>query len=467
MKAILPVLLVPIVLMTAGCFPQERLWWSPDGRQLAMLAPDGLRLSSPDGLLAPATLEGAQAAAWLPDSSGLVVMRQLKFAHWNEVKNLVPAAEIARIEELAKAIPGLAKALVDATGGDEDRIDPFLKSLDVRDPVALEPAFLCARQTNQPALEAALAGAPDGWRKQLAEDIPFTVDEIAVVAREGSESLGSPKPLVRSLFGLGAPVVSPKHGLVAFTSGQGLVAAALDGSSFLAVAERVTGTCVWSTDGLSLFHLVPTSSGDTDELALAELRTRTVADASGTLLKDTGDLMTPQTCSPATTLAVTACSGVQRLAVLPDGRILFASVSLALPMATRSVPGIARLFLIDPAQGKDARPVAVPADPQSLPGTLQFFAVSPDGKRVALVDSSKDVVAVLELATGKVEVVSPDRGWKCRTLPAWRSNDELAFAALPDKRSDRPEVMVWTAGNPARPISETWEVGIVNTLLEK
>ena len=130
-------------------------------------------------------------------------------------------------------------------------------------------------------------------------------------------------------------------------------------------------------------------------------------------------------------MAVTACSGAQRLAVLPDGRILFASVPLALPLATPAVPGIARLFLIDPAQGKDARPVAVPADPQSLPGTLQFLAVPPDGKRVALVDGRKDAVAVLELATGKVDVVFPDLGWKCRTLPAWRSNDQLALAALP------------------------------------
>lgn len=467
MKALLPVLLVPIILMTAGCFPQERLWWSPDGRQLAVLAADGLRLSTPDGLLAPATLDGVQSAAWLPDSNGLVVMRQVKVANWSEVKDLVPPAEVARVEELAKAIPGLAKALVEATGGDEDRIDPLLKALDLRNPEALEPAFLCARQTNQPALEAALAAAPEEWRKGLTDDMPFTVAEIAVVARQGAGSLDAPKPLARSLFGLGAPVVSPKHGLVAFTSHNGLTAASLDGSSFLAVAERVTGTCAWSPDGCSLIHLVPASSGDTDNLALAELRTRTVADASGTLLKDTGDLMTPQTCPPATTLAATACAGAQRLAVLPDGRILFASVPLALPLATPAVPEIAGLFLIDPAQGKDARPVAVPADPQSLPGTLQFFAVSPDGKRVALVDGSKDAVAVLELATGKVESVSPDRGWKCRTLPAWRSNDELAFAALPDKRSDRPEVMLWTAGNPARALSETWEAGIVGALLEK
>ena len=95
-------------------------------------------------------------------------------------------------------------------------------------------------------------------------------------------------------------------------------------------------------------------------------------------------------------MPVTACSGAQRLAVLPDGRILFASVPVALPLATPAVPGIARLFLIDPAQGKDARPVAVPADPQSLPGTLQFLAVPPDGKHVALVDGRKDAVAVLD-----------------------------------------------------------------------
>ena len=134
-------------------------------------------------------------------------------------------------------------------------------------------------------------------------------------------------------------------------------------------------------------------------------------------------------------MAATACSGAQRLAVLPDGAIFFAS----LPSATPAVPATARLFLIDPARGKDARPVAVPADPRSLPGTLPLFAVPPDGKRVALVDGSKDAVAVPELATGKVDAVFPDLGWKCRTLPAWRSIDQLAFAALlPFPRPHRP-----------------------------
>ena len=157
MKHLTRTALIAVSLLAAGCFPEERLWWSPDGLQLAVLTPTGLRLSNPDGILSEATCGDVQAAAWLPDGSGLVVTKQIEFDTWDAAKALVPAAEVKQIEDLAKGIPDLAAALAKVTGGDEDKLEPALKSLGISDPEILGLAYHCALQTNRAALETALA----------------------------------------------------------------------------------------------------------------------------------------------------------------------------------------------------------------------------------------------------------------------------------------------------------------------
>lgn len=462
MKNLVKTALILSCLWVVGCLPSERLGWSPDGKCLAVVTPAGLRLSTPDGLLSPATCEGVHAAAWLPDSSGLVVMRQTELDSWDAAKALVPAAEATRIEELAEGIPDLATALLKVTGGDDDKLEPLLQAFGFRDLELLGLAYHCALQTRRAALEAALASHGTAKLvKELLEAKPsFKVNEIAVVLTQGEQSLGAPRPLVRSLFPLGAPVPAPEYPLVAFTAGKTLRVVALDGSALLEVADSALGPCAWSPDGLSLVHLVPTTplpQAGEDDLMLAELRQNAVVDAAGNLL---------ERCPLPTTLAAVAVAGPQRLAVLPDGRILFASMATTLPATPDSMAKGEQLFLLDPALGIQARPVPVVVDPAGWSGSFQYFVLSPDGKMVAVVDGGSDAVALLELATGKVEIVAPDRGHKCRTLPAWRYHNELSFVAFPNENSERPEVMHLTPGQPMRVLSGTWEANIVNPLLE-
>ena len=489
MKYLIRTALIALSLVAAGCFPDERLWWSPDGLELAVLTPTGLRLANPDGILSEATCGDVQAAAWLPDGSGLVVTKQTEFDTWDAAKALVPAAEVKQIEDLSKGIPDLAAALAKVTGGDRDKLEPVLKSLGVSDPEIIGLAYHCALQTNRAALETALAthGSSTVVKELLETKSSFKVNEIAVVMMEGERTLGTPKPLVRSLFSLGAPVPSPKHGpvaftagpvgppvpslthrLVAFTAGKSLRVAALDGSATLEVTDANLGPCAWTPEGSSLVFLTPlTPPVDEVSLVVAKLCMRTVIGADGKLLKDPGNPQTRETCLAATDLATVAVSGPQRLAVLPDGRILFASLAATCPAAADASEEGEQLFLLYPWPGGKARPAPVPVDPALWPGTLQHFVLSPDGKKVALVDGGRDAVAVLELATGKFGIVALDRGRKCRTLPAWRSNDELSFAALPEEKSERPEVMLLKLGQPAWVISKSWDADILNAMLEK
>ena len=88
MKYLTRTALLALSLSAAGCFPDERLWWSPDGTQLAVLTPTGLRWSDPDGNLSDATCEDVKAAAWLSDGSGVVVLKQTETATWEAAKAL-------------------------------------------------------------------------------------------------------------------------------------------------------------------------------------------------------------------------------------------------------------------------------------------------------------------------------------------------------------------------------------------
>jgi hypothetical protein len=106
------------------------------------------------------------------------------------------------------------------------------------------------------------------------------------------------------------------------------------------------------------------------------------------------------------------------------------------------------------AAGKSV--TAVPTAPGDLPTELGFFTVSPDGKRVAIVESGTDAVAVLTLATGHTQIISPAQGNRsCRTKPAWRSASEVTFAAW----SEQDKVtrwMAWSESGGLRSLSDSW-----------
>jgi hypothetical protein len=129
--------------------------------------------------------------------------------------------------------------------------------------------------------------------------------------------------------------------------------------------------------------------------------------------------------------------------VLTEGRLLFASVPMNLPVRPDSVRVASEFFVLDPSR-TNTSPARIEVKEGSLPDDLGAFALSPDGRFVAVVEGGTDAVAPLELATGKAPIISPaHNGWKSRILPNWKSPDELIFAALPSPGASRPELMMW------------------------
>ena len=466
MKTATRIFLYVLVLSLSGCLPEERFWWSPDGTRAAVVVNDQLHLVRADGELGTPLIGslGAEASLpkrvnWLPDGRGMVLHRVRKLATWEQARALISDDEVSRIERLATTMPSLLNAAA-AFAGDADSLDTLLTTLSRSGRELAPTAFFCAHAKQKAVLEAALLAIPNGaaiLEKMRQEATPFRVHEICLLMLREDRLEEDPHALVRSVNPVLLPVVSPKFPVVAYwrmlgEEGKvGLEVCTLDGQSRLEVARSTAATFDWSADGRSLVFASPASGDDT---LLHTIQRVTVLQESGALMEPRGDgEASPRKLAPPVNLALAILPSPPRLAALPDGRVLFASVPATLPAVSKEVNPEPRLFVIS-ADGRSVQPV--PTAPGDLPTNLSFFVVSPDGKRVAVVESATDAVAVVELATGRTEIVSPAHpDWQCRTLPNWKSATELTFAALSGPKG-KPQWMVWSPGIGARGISDRW-----------
>jgi len=83
-----------LVVMMTGCFPQQKIIWSPDGNQAVVLSDDGeLYRCDPDGTLSEKLLDDVVRVAWRKDSHGLVLARMEKVSNWEDAQKLLCSDE--------------------------------------------------------------------------------------------------------------------------------------------------------------------------------------------------------------------------------------------------------------------------------------------------------------------------------------------------------------------------------------
>jgi hypothetical protein len=451
-----------LLVLAAGCTVEERMTWSPDGTRAAVETEGGaLCLATPDGKLSAPIAADVMDAAWLPDGRGLVLLREMTVTNWSEAVRLLPRADVVPVEAIAGSLPAMLKSGLAAVSNDYEAlgaqiVEP-LQALEL----PLEAALLCLRDAH-PRMWADLASVlqavtnKPGEEGELHEAARAVVREVSVLRLDGDRPAGAPVVIERSLRKLAEPRASPSAPVVAYTKDDTLIAAPLDGGTGrVEVAKRVAGSYDWTPDGRALVFAVRfTDEWGTTGPNLAHIQRRNVIDSSGVPV-----------AGASKPLAMSAFAVPPRVRCLPDGRVLFAGVPMTLPAA--EVAGASRFFVVPAAGGMNSGPVAIPGDPATLPTDLAAFAVSPDGRRVAIAESGSDAVAVLDLSTGAIEMVSPARGAKSRTLPAWRGKDEFYYAALPAPGASRADWMRWTPGGAAPAAFSTgWPAAAVEGLLE-
>ena len=463
-----------LALLLSSCLPKERFWWAPDGQRAVVALDDGLHLVQADGLPGPLLLgasgessEIAATVSWQQDGNGFVTNRIHRLNSWAEVKKLIPQEEAAHVETLARSIPSLIAAWIASKNG--EKTDEYLTGWSLlQAKESLAPAIHLAYETQKDAVEAELRKAPVG--AATLDDLQkpehrYTVYELCLVKLKGDQREGEPASIVRSLAPLAFGKMSPKFPVVSYFrsvdegKNVALVMSSLDGKSHLEIARSVSATCDWTSDGRSLVYVASVTGGE--ESILQYVRRATVLGAEGKWLhadaeKEEADRI------KITDLALALMPASPRVIALPDGRVLFAGQPATLPAPGAGPEVEPRLFLVS----ADAKTVTqVPTAAGDLPENLGYFAASPDGAHVAVVESGTDAVAVVHLETGKTEIISPAHPrWQGRTLPDWKAPTELTFAALHD---GTPQWMLWKQGERVRCISEKWPAALTQEWLEE
>lgn len=443
-------MLLPVLLLT-GCLPEERVWWSPKGDVAVVAAGEGVRLVAADGHRSQPLNLGKQdelfkSVSWLRDGSGFVVQRARSIAKWEEVRTLIPAEEIRSVEAILPLIAPLLEMAANMSDGLRS-LEDLIAGLPEERMTCFAQALRRKFEQEPERIEKLLLALPKGAEMAASfkkPDSGYGISELCVFKREG-ETVTEARSLARSLLRpVLMPRVSPRHEALAFLrpaadgGSAALEVVSLQGGAVQTIARQVSGAFDWTPDGRALVFMAPLG-GEGEKLQ--SIHRIGVLDEGGHWIEKRDN---PVTLATAVTL------NRPLMQVLADGRVLFASQPVALPAA--GAAELAPRFYVIAANGGAVTPV--PTAPGDLPVNLGFFTASPDGRRVAVVESETDAVAVVEIGSGNTQLISPPHPlWQCRTMPAWKSADELTYAALHD---GAPAWMLWQVNGETRCLSASW-----------
>ncbi|HPM24535.1 MAG TPA: hypothetical protein PLP66_11570 [Phycisphaerae bacterium] len=420
--------LVAAVLLggICGCVPEKRVAWSPDGHWATVKAADGLYLCDESGKLSARLVEGVNSVAWLPDSKHLLWSRTEPVTTWEALLPLLTPEQRKTIETRG---PRLREELM-AHQGDWDGFEPeSIHGLTDGETPAL---LIYVRDKLGDGLPEKLG---DKWNE--LKELTANANILDLVPLNDAGTPGAARVIVRSINAYEDLCVSPSGKLVAYRSAAAsgsqppaLFVVALDGGTPQLVADHAAAYPDWSADSRYIVYAATNTPGDDDDknLRLGVVARRQVCGAGGTLLAELPD---PEE------LAGIVFQNWVRVRCLRDGRVLFATLEVHMPCVSADMPQRAGLFAVDPGRQPGVTRLTSRAAENELPGLLLLFEVSPDERHLA-VPGDDGRTAILTLATGAVwPVVGEGECDRLRTVPAWRSRDELCCAVVPGSNGEQ------------------------------
>ena len=442
---------VLIALLITGCDESmERMEWSPDGTHAAVLLRGELRLSDASGVLSTPLARDVSQATWLPDGNGLVCIRSLYPETWKEAASMLSSEEVITLEQLAVVLMGFLERAIDVADGNFNEIgDKFFAPLKIDSSEKLAAVLACMSHTQAKPLKKLIGKAPKKQREQIEKEFTdirkIRLQELFTVRLDANHSADI-RSLLCTTDALSEARPSPNARSVAFARESVLHLITIDDKTPpFNTSYPVIGSIAWSQDNSSILFASPTCKWDAGKNNLSSI---TRLDVSWNAAE----------WKMGESVAITQiCSGYPpRVRVLPNGRLLFSSLEIGFPFSQRTPPSSS--FFVATTSPEDKEPVKkLPVRADLLPADVSAYALSPDGKRLALVDHETDAVRLVTLESGEVETIWPKSQGKSRTLPAWRGSVELFFVALPNASSVRPEWMQWSADGGSRVFSGHWE----------
>jgi hypothetical protein len=467
-KTIIPWLALAAIVF--GCVP-KRYEWSPDGQWMTVISNDGLSFADADGKLLPGTIKGVNAATWFGDSKRLLVCRQSEATTWAQISPLLTAEQSSEIAEAAR----LAGDIL---------MNFDWKTADPKNPwQALETAIVnqetqAKRDTSIYQSMGAVIGIymrehaddalrqkvpPDRWKELM--ELTQTVNSVEVFSFDAN----GPKPgatVMTTLWDVRELRVSPTgNAAVVVTKGQmpnswsdedqacDLWLVATDGGRPAAkIATFASWYPDWSPDGRDILFVRTPQAPASKETTLGSLSRIRAIDQNGKFLDQ------PQGPEDLVGLIYSEFS---RVRCLKDGRIIFATVQVTLPATSGDMPQRPQLFEFDPGKLTTVSRLLSRQSAEDIGDSAQYFEVSPDDSRVCIPDGTGKVT-VVDLGSGLVTTVQDkpvpidNNQGSLVTVPAWRSADELTFAAPGDQQGNT-KVMLWSISkNSGKVLSADW-----------
>ena len=277
-----------LLLLTSGCFPQERIVWSPDGERAVVLTREGTYVCDAGGKIGKALAPSAAVACWLPDSKHVLLARRMTVRTWAECLLLPPSVRrriIGGAELWRGQAHGFAGAVRQASPERSCYEEGQAQALYLRQTYAEEEL----RRIGAGRLELFEKAQCDVWKLQRCTitGLSIRVDEVVAASLE-KEVLSVVCSRMGKVFAYTTGSVDPRD----FTIGPAsLFVCSADGEG---PPRMVAGLCSaffdWSPDGRALVYAwtgAPKSEGTdlSDDLRMGAIRYHPVCGADGKLLK--------------------------------------------------------------------------------------------------------------------------------------------------------------------------------------
>jgi hypothetical protein len=436
-------------LIAAGCFPEKRIIWAPDGQTAAVVTSDTLYFCDAQGNLSEPQATNVVALVWLQNSKDGVAEIKHTANSWADFAstagdNLAKevSAEALRLLPKFKANTKMEAVLQDTIA---ERGEEFAHAVQLYWRDRCPDQLMDLAPVDEAELQAERAVEFASLRQFHYEAGKMTLGTVIHRSLEYAIELR----------------LSPSGTWLAYVSATGLHALPVDGSQPATTVDNssVAAFFDWSPDGRSLVFIKSPRGKNRQEVNLGALARKRLLNAEGQL----------EMADDCEDLAGVLFDEASKVRCLKDGRILFSSMPLQLPATGMEMPQREQLFALDPTRYHSAIRLIPNAAETQMPKRIFPFEVSPDEKCLSLL-LDQGGVAIFHLDSASVEMVQPDRDdSKIQILPTWKSNDELSYVSIATPNATNQErhleIALWQKGQ-SRLLSAQWPSNVMVKIWE-
>jgi hypothetical protein len=471
------------VLLLAGCDPENIICWSPDGARALVFGSDETYLVDGEGKIIGIAPD---AREWMPDSRRVIAVRKVQARNWAEVASLLgqerTQSVVRAAGELAILIRGYHgdwSKFFDTDAGQhwfdsQLNVGEKYTGWDASFPLLFLP-FYYLQEHDAESVALLMKMISKEEQQQLAIILKPTVSEL-LVKSAFPENPAAEQVLLRTVDPIGAVRPSPNGKGIAVVVDEpirpGLYLIPTEGGDRVPV-DSGASDADWTPDGQWLTYEKTSLSYDAlgDQMLLGTITRCKVCNDEGRFL--------PKVENPQGLAGVLFAKGTNRVACLPDGRVLFSGFEVGLPMVAPNFAGKMKLFALRLGETPKIEKIVTDEAAKRLPDRIDFFSLSPDGAHVAI-PGNQGEVAIVSIETGKVQEIQgriemPEKDHRANqkenldfAVPSWRNATEFSYvrpAGKPGSGPKRAEVVLRSLDGAPRVISATWTDEMTDSFL--